>query len=124
MSESDLDKEDHHTLDDVHESATEGEIDLEETMVDAADAGKSKGVDPAHLSKIWKINLKTAECTLKVASQNNKSGPMTLNCPETLVQMTGCSDASGSVSVSSWMHSLPPRRLANYHDDTTVADCL
>ena len=41
-------------------------------MVSATHAGKSKGVDPAHLSKIWKIDLKTAERTLDVVSQHNK----------------------------------------------------
>jgi len=46
--------------------------DLDTIMISAAHAGKSKGVDPAHLSKIWKIDLKTAERTLDVVSQNNK----------------------------------------------------
>lgn len=36
------------------------------------DVGKSKEVDPAHLSKIWKIDLKTAERTLEVVSQSYK----------------------------------------------------
>jgi hypothetical protein len=52
MSESDLNKEDdQRTLDDLCESVTEGEIDLGERMVSAAHAGKSKGVDPAQLSR-------------------------------------------------------------------------
>ncbi len=72
MSESDSDKEDDQTLNDLYESATQGEIDLDEIMVSAAHAGKPTGVDPAHLSKIWKIDLKTAERTLDVVSQNNK----------------------------------------------------
>jgi hypothetical protein len=42
-------------------------------MVSATHVGKSKGVDPGHLSKIWKIDIKkTAERTLDVVSQNNK----------------------------------------------------
>jgi hypothetical protein len=72
MSESDSDEDDDQTLNDLYESTTQGEIDLDEIMVSAALAGKSIGVDPAHLSKIWKINLKTVERTLEVVSQNNK----------------------------------------------------
>jgi hypothetical protein len=73
MSKSDSDKEDDdQTLNDIYKSATQGEIDLDEIMVSATHAGKSTGVDPAHLSKIWKIDLKTAERTLDVVSQNNK----------------------------------------------------
>jgi hypothetical protein len=71
-SESESDQDDDQTLDDLYESVTQGEIDLDEIMVDAAHAGKSKGIDPAHVSKIWKIDLKTAERTLEVVSQYNK----------------------------------------------------
>ena len=72
MSESDSDEDEDQALDNLYESVTQGEIHLDALMVSAAHAGKSKGVDPAHLSKIWKIDLKTAECTLEVVSQNNK----------------------------------------------------
>ena len=41
-------------------------------MVSAAHAGRSKGVDPAHLLKMWKIDLKAAERTLEVVLQKNK----------------------------------------------------
>jgi hypothetical protein len=71
-TESDSDQEDDQTLDDIYESVTQGEIDLDEILVSAAHAGRSKGVDPAHLSKIWKIDLKTAERTLNIVSQNSK----------------------------------------------------
>jgi hypothetical protein len=66
------DQDDDETLDWIYESVTKGEIDLDEIMVSSAQAGKSRGVDPAHLSKIWKIDLKTAERTLEVTSQNSK----------------------------------------------------
>ena len=56
----------------LYDRVTKGEIDLETIMVSATHAEKSKGVDPAHLSKIWKIDLKTAEWTLDVVSQSNK----------------------------------------------------
>jgi hypothetical protein len=73
MSASDSDEDEDQILDEMHDNVTEGEIDLDEIMVSAAHAGKSKGgVDPAHLSKIWRINLTAAEKTLDVVSQNNK----------------------------------------------------
>jgi hypothetical protein len=71
-NELDSHDEDDEILDELYQSVTQGEIDLDEIMVSAAHAGKSKGVDPAHLSKIWKIDLKTAERTLEVTSQNSK----------------------------------------------------
>jgi hypothetical protein len=37
-----------------------------------AHAGKSKGIDAAHLSKVWRIDLKAAEQTLGIISQNSK----------------------------------------------------
>jgi hypothetical protein len=43
MSESESDGEDDQILNKLHESVTQGEIDLDETMVSAAHAGKSKG---------------------------------------------------------------------------------
>jgi hypothetical protein len=41
-------------------------------MLSATHAGKTKGVDATHLSKMWRIDLKTAERTLDVTSQNSK----------------------------------------------------
>ena len=73
MIELDSDDEDEdQALDELYDRATIGEIDLDTIMVSATHTGKSKGVDPAHLSKIWKIDLKTAERTLDVVSQYNK----------------------------------------------------
>jgi hypothetical protein len=71
-NELDSHEEDDEILDELYESVTQGEIDLDEIMVSATHTGKSEGVDPAHLSKIWKIDLKTAEHTLEVTSQNSK----------------------------------------------------
>ena len=108
----------------LYDRATKGEIDLDAIMISAAHAGKSKGVDPAHLSKIWKKDLKTAERTLDVVSQNNKR----VDDPKLLknysVPMTGCCDTSRSQSISSWIHSLPPRRLASRHEVTPAASYL
>ncbi len=65
-------KNEDQALDDIFDSVTKGEIDLDEIMVSAAHAGISKGVDPTHLSKIWRIDLKTAERTLEVVTQGSK----------------------------------------------------
>jgi hypothetical protein len=72
--DSDSDDEDENRdLDDLYDTrVTRGEIDLDTIMVSSTHAGKSTGVDPAHLSKIWKIDLKTAERTLDVVSQFSK----------------------------------------------------
>ena len=66
------DEDEDQTLDNLYDEVKRGEIDLDEIMVSAAHANKPKGVDPAQLSKIWKIDLKTAERTLEVVSQNKK----------------------------------------------------
>ena len=51
--ESDSDDEDENqALEDLYDRVTKGEIDLDTIMVSATHAGKSTGVDPAHLSKI------------------------------------------------------------------------
>ena len=53
MIESDSeDKDEDQALNNLYDRATKGEIDLDAIMISAAHAGKSKGVDPAHLSKI------------------------------------------------------------------------
>ncbi len=50
MNASDSDEEE--DLEELYERATQGEIDLDEIMVSAAHAGKSKGVAPNHVSHI------------------------------------------------------------------------
>jgi hypothetical protein len=59
-------------LDQLYECATRGEIDLDSVFVSAAHAGRPKGVNPEHLSKIWKIDLKAAERTLEMTTQHSK----------------------------------------------------
>jgi hypothetical protein len=63
MCSSESDEEE--DIEELYERATQGEIDLDEIMVRAAHAGKRKGVNPTHLSKILE---KTAERTLEVVS--------------------------------------------------------
>ena len=71
-SKSNADEEKYQALDYLYERITQGVIYIDIIMVSAAHAGKSKGVDSYHLSKIRNIDLKTAERTLEVVSQNNK----------------------------------------------------
>jgi hypothetical protein len=59
-------------LEELFHEATQGEINLDEVMLSATHAGKTKGVDATHLSKMWRIDLKTAKRTLDVTSQNSK----------------------------------------------------
>ena len=67
-----LNESDDHTLDELFASMTKGEIDLDDIMISATHASKPKGTDAAHLSKIWRIDLETAERTLDITSQNSK----------------------------------------------------
>jgi hypothetical protein len=67
-----VEEDDEQTLDNLFEHVTKGEIDLDEIMVSAAHASKSKGIDAEHLSKVWRIDLKAAERTLDITSQNSK----------------------------------------------------
>ena len=67
-----LNESDEHTLDELFASMTKGEIDLDDIMISATHASKPKGTDAAHLSKIWRIDLEAAECTLDITSQNFK----------------------------------------------------
>ena len=59
-------------LDGLYAEATRGDIDLDEIMLSAAHAGKTKGIDASPLSKMWRIDLKTAERTLDVTSKGSK----------------------------------------------------
>ncbi len=68
-----MDSDEEEDLEELYERATQGDIDLDEIMVSAAYAGKPKGVAPNnHLSKIWKIDFKTAVRTLEVVFQGSK----------------------------------------------------
>mgnify|MGYP000532748194 CR=1 FL=1 len=72
-TDSDTDEEDdEQILDDLFESVTNGKIDLDEIMLSATQAGKSRGVYASHLFKIWRISLDAAERTLDITSQNSK----------------------------------------------------
>ena len=56
----------------LSKSATNSDVDMDETMVSTGHAGKSKVVNYSHLSKIWRINTKAVERTLYITTQNSK----------------------------------------------------
>ena len=45
---------------DLYSKATKGNIYLENIMVSAAHASRPKSIDAYHLSKIWRINIYSA----------------------------------------------------------------
>ena len=61
---------DEQILDNIFTMTTKDDIDLDKIMVSASHAGNSKGIDPALLSKVWQIYLKSAEHTLDITTQS------------------------------------------------------
>ena len=57
MEESD----EHILLDILHSESNTGEFDLDDIIVSAVQRGQCKGVDKAHLAKIWRISEDTAQ---------------------------------------------------------------
>ena len=56
---------------DLYAKATKGNIYLDYIMVRAAHASIPNGIYASHLSKIWRIDLDSAEQTLEVTSQHS-----------------------------------------------------
>jgi hypothetical protein len=67
----DSSNEDDLLFDKIYEGSLRGEIDLDDIMLSAAHADRSKGINAEHLSKIWRIGLETAERTLDITSQKS-----------------------------------------------------
>ena len=65
------------------------EDDLDNLLASTAQVGKPRGVDPKHLSKIWRISHEDAKNTIDVTTQASiqKDNPEN---PETTPPMTGC----------------------------------
>jgi hypothetical protein len=53
--------EDDLLLDEMHEALLRGDIDLDDIMVNATHAGRSKGINAEQLAKTWRIDLETAK---------------------------------------------------------------
>ena len=116
------DEDENQALDDFYNRVTRGEIDLNTIMASATHAEKSKGVDPAHLSKIWKIDLKMAERTLNVVSQFSKrtDNPKLSRNYDTNDRMLRY---RWFTEYFLWIRSSPLRRLASRREVTPVASC-
>ena len=58
-------------IDGVVQAITEDDMSLDQFMASAAHARPTKTISPEHLSKVWKIDLRTAKNTLGVTSQHS-----------------------------------------------------
>ena len=66
------DDDDRSMSDGSHESVSiTSEMDLDEFFVSGVTAGKSHGVDAAHLSKVWRISHDDAKRTIQATSQHS-----------------------------------------------------
>ena len=95
---------------------------LDAFMASAVTASKAKGMDPAHFPRSGKsvLMMQNAQST----SQPKTLYAQDLHCLTTVAPMTACCNTSMSMLISSWMHSLPPRRVANHHEVILVASSL
>ena len=59
-------------LDEIYMKSLSGEIDLDEVMTSATHAGKPKGINPTHLSKVWKISHEQAVNTIDATTQHSQ----------------------------------------------------
>ena len=79
--DDDDDSQDSSDEDDISQDDSDDEFDLKELddetneafldifMASTAQAGKTRGVDPKHLAKIWRISLEDAQRTIDVTTQ-------------------------------------------------------
>ena len=74
----DTSDDDDTTLDDSEDDFEPMELDddtkealIDNFMASNAQAGKSRGVDPKHLSKIWRISHEDAQRTIDVTTQTS-----------------------------------------------------
>ncbi len=72
-SSSNLDEEQEELMRDLLcAEALKGTLDLDDLMVSAAHASRSKGVNAEHLSKTWRIDLETAQRTIDITTQHSQ----------------------------------------------------
>ena len=81
--DDDDDSQDSSDEDDISQDDSDDEFDLKELdddtnealldnfMASTAQAGKTRGVDPKHLSKIWRIGHEEAQRTFDVTTQTS-----------------------------------------------------
>ena len=99
------------------------EVLLDNFMASTAQAGKSRGVEPKHLSKIWRISHEDAQRTIDVTTQTSiQTDDPTLS--RNYLPMIGCSGIKGSRTFSSWTSSFLPRKVANHQEAILVVNFL
>ena len=99
------------------------EVLLDHFMASTAQAGKSRGVYPKHLSKIWRISHEDAQRTIDVTTQ------MSIQTDDpTLSRNYSTNDRmlryKGSRTFSSWIPSLQPRKVVNHQETILVVNFL
>ena len=96
---------------------------LDNLMASTAQAGKSRGVNPKHLSKIWRISHEDAKRTIDVTTQTSvrKDDPVLSRNYATNDRMLRYKRIKEFFFL---IHSLQPRKLDNHQEDTLVANFL
>ena len=99
------------------------EVLLDNFMASTAQAGKSRGVDPKHLSKIWRISHEDAQRTIDVTTQ------MSIQTDDpTLSRNYSTNDMmlryKRIKDFSSWIPSWQPRKVTNHQEAILVVNFL
>ena len=115
----DTSDDDDTSLDDSEDDFDPMELDddtndvlLDNLMASIAQAGKSRGVDPKHLSKIWRISHEDAQMTIDVTTQTSikKYDPVLSKNYSTNDSMQRCKIIQ---DLFPWIPSLQPRKVDN-----------
>jgi hypothetical protein len=104
-------------------SMLDDDVDLDTFMACSTTAISTKGVSPEHLSKVWRVDLKTAKRTIDVTTQLcvRSEGRQR---PATTVPTTACYDTNASTSISLRTPSLPRLRRESPHEEILVCSSL
>jgi hypothetical protein len=96
---------------------------LFQAKVSSSFASMTKGVEPSHLAKVWRIDHATAKRTIDVTSQLQKR-PMLDTLNQTTLRMIVCYATNALMNISSWTPSLQPRRQTSQLEVTHACNCL
>ena len=96
---------------------------LDSFMASTAHAGKSRGVDPKHLSKIWRISHEDAQRTIDVTTQmstqtDDPTQSRNYSTNDRMLRYKRIKD------FFSWIPSLQPIKVANHHEVILVVNFL
>jgi hypothetical protein len=104
--EIDPNTDDEHLLDKLYEGSLQGEIDLDDIMVSAAHAGRSKGIDAEHLDPKHGALTWRLPSGLLISLRNTVCEKTTLPSHGIMEQMTECYGTKESTNTSLWILSL------------------